>query len=266
MELDKFKNYIDQHREEFEDASVPAFSFAQIQQKMEQRKRKKTIRLWTRLAAAAAVVCVISISLFNPFSSISTTDTKLANQDIQPAFTQPLDPVLIEKKVEAEPSSTYMELSSELVKSKKEQSLAQKPAELPRNNYAQLIEAIQDSSSTANRLAATLEIGKMGSLNSTYKKVLCQTFQNDESQNVRLAALDILADYQHEEAIKYELNEAIYTEDDPIVQMELVRIIGDSEDMEMKNNLFALVKNSETIEPVKKEVFQILVENQPYHL
>ena len=82
---------------------------------------------------------------------------------------------------------------------------------------------------------------------------------NDPNINVRLAALSLMEKYGEDKHISTSLVNALQTQDDPIVQLGLVRYLGARKDKRIDDKLQALAENPETFAAVRDEAYSILL-------
>jgi len=102
----------------------------------------------------------------------------------------------------------------------------------------QLVLTLLDQPSANQRLQGINEVNKIGKIDQTVIKALLKTLNNDANVNVRLAAIESLANYLEEPMVREGLVQSIVKQDSPIVQVTLA-------------NLMVALQEKESIEPFK---------------
>ncbi|RYG03007.1 MAG: HEAT repeat domain-containing protein [Chitinophagaceae bacterium] len=93
------------------------------------------------------------------------------------------------------------------------------------------------------------------------KTELCRTFSEDENDNVRLAALEVLSKFSTDNYIQEHLVASLSKQRDPMVQLELVKIVGNNSNPETTEKLIAMANNPFTVDAVKEQVHYALLTN-----
>ena len=88
---------------------------------------------------------------------------------------------------------------------------------------------------------------------------LSGTIQNDGNSNVRLAALSVLEKYKEDAYVSNLLVTSFNHQDDPMVQLVLVNLLGKMPNIQIDEKLYALVNDPSTLELVKDEAYHILL-------
>ena len=86
-------------------------------------------------------------------------------------------------------------------------------------------------------------------------KVLMHTMLTDPNTNVRLAALDALAKFQHDPNVRKGLIDALSEQRDPMVQIRLIQLMVQMKEKEVLNDLQRIVDDAETMKAVKDEAY-----------
>lgn len=129
----------------------------------------------------------------------------------------------------------------------------------PADQLNQLLKQLNDSTSSSTRLAAILTIKKMELISYDVLNRLSGTIQNDGNSNVRLAALSVLEKYKEDAYVSNLLVTSFNHQDDPMVQLVLVNLLGKMPNIEIDEKLYALVNDPSTLELVKDEAYHILL-------
>ncbi|RZL46055.1 MAG: HEAT repeat domain-containing protein [Pedobacter sp.] len=253
MERDFFKQYVDEHRDAFESEALPPNMLGNILgnlKEREQLKAKKKMKLtYTWLAVACSLFLVAGAYLFisqdknviaGPKAQVASNTSNAIKQPI--IHTQETKPK-IKKEIVNKPQRTI--------------AYHQKA-----DPYKEIFKGLVDSSSVANRMDAIIKANALASLNNKLKIELCRTFSKDENDNVRLAALGILAKFSNDSYINGQLVESLSKQKDPVVQLELVKIMGSNSNPETTDKLIAMANNPFTVDAVKEQVYYALLTNK----
>src|SRR5690606_12032638 len=116
-----------------------------------------------------------------------------------------------------------------------------------------------DSTSASNRLAAILEIEQMERMDAQFVAMLSETMNHDGNTNVRLAALDVLSRHLDDPQVADVLATALTSQDDPLVQLGIVRIAAQIDHVGIEEALFAVARSPYTFEAVKDEAYAVLL-------
>lgn len=132
-------------------------------------------------------------------------------------------------------------------------------AETPAPRPPSLASRLADSSSASVRLAAILEIEQSRRMNDQLVAMLSETMNRDGNTNVRLAALDVLSQHLHEPTVTEVFTASLTMQDDPLVQLGLVKVVGQLDNTDIEETLFALVRDPYTFAAVKDEAYAVLL-------
>lgn len=254
MEHDFFKRYVQEHKEAFEDEALPPNMLGNILGNMRERQliqeRKKRKLTYTWMAVAASLMMVVGTYLF---LSQENTVTKPGNQ------------LVANPKHETETPAT---LPVEVV-SPKTQVVVQKPTRLvayqPKvQKHQEIYTGLADTLSVASRLNAVLKAGSLNKLDQKLKTVLCQVFNEDENDNVRLASLEVLSKFAGDKYVQQQLTAGLSKQKDPVIQLELVKVLGNSNNPETTDKLIAMADNPSTMDVVKDQVYFALLTKQQF--
>ncbi|MNK10344.1 hypothetical protein D3C87_283680 [compost metagenome] len=254
MERDFFKQYIQKHKDAFENEALPPNMLGNILGNLKEREElklqaKKKHRLtYTWLAVACSLFLALGAYLF-----VSQETKELAQPNTQIATNIPnaIEQPIVSKNEEAPI------IENTVVKSTK-QFAAHQPTVNP---HQAIYDGLADSLSVASRLDAIIKAGTLTSLNDKLKTELCRAFDNDGNDNVRLAALEVLSKFSNDKYIQEQLMAGLSKEKDPVVQLELIKIMGNNSNPETTNKLIAMANNPFTVEAVKEQVYYALLTN-----
>ncbi|MFT4203006.1 MAG: hypothetical protein QM610_03750 [Chitinophagaceae bacterium] len=121
---------------------------------------------------------------------------------------------------------------------------------------------LQNTNSSAARLAAVLASGKQNGLSVDDMQTLAYTMNNDESSNVRLAALDVLSKQRDQPEVKQMILQSVVQQDDPIVQMELLSMLSPDDAATVKKQLLDITENPTNIEAVRDQAYAALLRSK----
>lgn len=253
MEHDFFKRYVQEHKEAFEDEALPPNMLGNILGNMRERQllqeRKKRKLTYTWMAVAASLMMVVGTYLF---LSKENTVTKPGSQ-------------IVSNKDE---TKTPANLPVEVI-SPKTQVAVQKQTRLvayqPKvQQHQEIYAGLADSLSVASRLNAVLKAGSLNKLDQKLKTVLCQVFNEDENDNVRLATLEVLSKFAGDKYVQQQLTAGLSKQKDPVIQLELVKVLGNSNNPETTDKLIAMADNPSTMDVVKDQVYFALLTKQQF--
>lgn len=249
-EKDKLKEYIGMHRIEFDDELLPPEMMDTVLNAVRQKKKFRVRRMYSSMAAASVVLIVVA-AYFIFLQPPADAPVHVAVVNIQP---QKTDETTVQKVV-VEPE----------VKSKKEKPVVRKKVVARKaepDHTITILAALTDSASTARRIDAVLKAGDMINLNNNMREKLCLVFQHDPSGNVRLATLNVLSNYLADEKVQHTLEEGMTAQKDPIIQLELIRLMQGSKKPEVTEKLIQVVVNPLTMEEVKDQAYYALLVRQ----
>lgn len=121
---------------------------------------------------------------------------------------------------------------------------------------------LADSNSSSVRLAAVLASEKQQDLSISDMEMLAHTMNNDESSNVRLAALEVLGKQKDQVEVKNLIIASVDKQDDPIVQMELLSMLSPDEATSVKKQLVDITQNPMSIDAVRNQAYAALLRSK----
>jgi len=254
---DPIKDFVEKHRGDFDHLDAPQLDLAGLKARLAQANDQKRHRLlsvkstWWMAAAAILLVCAVGFWFF-----------RLANQTVNPEqrFAGTLDTLYQQgaqkTKAQSMPAQKPVAMKYVAIPVKKHRL---KKTVRPADQLNQLLKQLNDSTSSSSRLAAILTIKKMELISYDLLNHLSGTIQNDGNSNVRLAALSVLEKYKEDAYVSNLLVTSFNHQDDPMVQLVLVNLLGKMPNIQIDEKLYALVNDPSTLELVKDEAYHILL-------
>ncbi|WP_412468691.1 HEAT repeat domain-containing protein [Pedobacter sp. KLB.chiD] len=250
---DQIKDFVEQHRDEFDHLEAPDFDidrFKRMQVQPERTNVRKLIFInHSRWLVAASVVLVAAMTwLFYPRTQKEAfLVPKDATATLQRRPVEKTNETVVEKNIPVKTSK---------VKVEKSVNLKEKPKYIVRNEE---FAALKDSSSASVRLLAILKIEKNNHIDTKTLDLLSQTLNHDGNTNVRLAALNVLQKYSADKYASKLLVSSLSKQDDPMVQLGLVSFLGKMKNAEIGEKLYAIANNPETFAAVRDEAYSALL-------
>lgn len=113
--------------------------------------------------------------------------------------------------------------------------------------------------SATERLAGALAAREIKHKDRDMIDTLEKTMNNDPNSNVRLAALESIGRFYQEPYVAQKLARSLSTQDDPMVQIELINLLSRVDSIDIQDQLFALTNDPETLDAVKDEAYTVLI-------
>lgn len=253
---DQIKDFVEQHREEFDHLEAPAFDMDRLK-KMQVRPEQpkvKTVKLFSRsrwIAAASIILLAGATWMF--LNQQSVTNLKNNNTAaLQPKNNNKGDSALAQQDLV---KTTVKEAGKPVIT----QAVKVKEKLQPVKNDGNVYQELKDSSSASVRLLAILKIEKSNRMNNRTLDMLSKTLNRDGNTNVRLAALGVLQKYSTDKYASALLVNSLNKQDDPMVQLGLVSFLGKMKNVEIGDKLYALANNPETFAAVRDEAYSVLL-------
>lgn len=274
--IDQVKKFVEENREAFDHLEPSAHVLEALQNRLKNKTlleqprveivEKKTVPLYKKAVwlVAASILLALSTTYILYHQEIKPVgfDQQLANQRRPKAAaenpsgknsdqTNRAETVQLQKTVVSTRSHQLKKVDVFLKSTRREA-----PAERwTKDLYAHL----RDSSSASVRLSAILEIDRSHLMHKETLDSLAKTMNNDSNSNVRLAALNVIGQYEGNEYATSLLVKSFSTQDDPIVQLGLVSLLREIENVKIEHRLFALVEDPNTFAAVKDEAYTVLL-------
>jgi len=118
--------------------------------------------------------------------------------------------------------------------------------------------SLLEKESATERLRAVSLTNEMSEVSDKVTNALFETLNNDESVNVRLAALEALKPYVRDGNVRKKLVVSIGKQDSPLVQVELAQLMVELQEKKSVKELKKLLENDRTAKEVKTKIRESL--------
>lgn len=243
---DHLKKFIQEHRESFDDERLPPHVFAKIT-----RRTKKhgsgTVQQIGIYAVAAAFAAILIHSIFNKTSAPQEeTQRQVAATAVleTPSAQKADEPIQLAEAIPQKPTKQ--------IRKTKRRGNDVGPT-TPRK-YDPLLTELTGREPVSEKIDAILEASAKETLSDQIIGKLGQLFTHDESSNVRLAALNVLEHRSQQPDVKRVLLTGLSREKDPVIQMELVRLLSNDRDTTVTEKLIELAHTPFTLPEVKDQI------------
>lgn len=269
---DPIKDFVDRHRGEFDHLEAPVFQVDQLKKRIQNvpgvRKSSFSMLSGSRWLVAASILMILTCAgVFfysndkkDPVVQLARHKTTTAPEADRnsggksPAGDSEADHSVFIGKPAAKRGSVA-NVNSPAAKMRKVRKEAE-PLEVSlQDRYARL----KDSTSASSRLLAILEIGKEDKIDEELLQLLALTLNHDKNTNVRLAALSLMEKINHDGQVSSLLVSSLDKQDDPIVQLGLVSILGKTKNIDIDDKLESLASSPDTFAAVRDEAYSILL-------
>lgn len=249
---DPLKDFVEQHRAEFDHLNAPAFKLDQLKNKIHPvPERKKTILLFSTMKwLVAATVLVALTTTWIIYSNKEADKTKLIA-----VHNKPIEKVI----ATTAPTETIPEVAPNAAPATVRTVADIKDTRADNKRSKDIYAGLTDSTSASTRLLAILELEKSGNINNYLLDKLSLTLNHDGNTNVRLAALSLMQTYRDDAHVTNLLIRSLNTQNDPMVQLGLVSLLGKMKNVKIEGKLQALANNPETFAAVRDEAYNILL-------
>ncbi|MGK6350522.1 hypothetical protein [Parapedobacter sp. DT-150] len=263
---DPIKKFVQQHREAFDHLEPAPAVLERLRAQLKptpvvkgsffQRHRRAS---W--LVAASLLLGSVCTYLWLDWRNTPLGDNPfVAQQSASPAAATSADVPLADtpatNTAHEQPLEKLPAISGKRPKQEKRGSVT---AAKPREIRPTLATRLADSISASIRLAAILEIEESGRMDERLAAMLAQTMNEDGNTNVRLAALDVLSQHTQQPHVVEVFAESLATQDDPLVQLGLIKVAGSIDHQTIEESLFALTRDPYTFTAVKEEAYAVLL-------
>lgn len=117
-----------------------------------------------------------------------------------------------------------------------------------------MLAKLENQHSVSQRLIGIHEVYE-GTPDNELVKALIKLMNEDTNTNVRLAAVNALVKFYDEPHVRQALINALSTQTDPLVQIELIQILVYKEEQEAVKPLENIIKDDQTLQAVKDEAY-----------
>lgn len=256
---DPLKKFVKQHREAFDQLEPPMGVLQRLQTQLQSESARpepatKHHTLWRHrraawLVAASLLVGLACAYLFFDGGPIQRHNApQIVHQPVERAPLTAKPPVTAQAELPVEPPAE-----------EPQQQVARHTATHREPAPAPLAVRLSDSTSASTRLAAILEIEQSEHIDDRLLAMLSETMNRDGNTNVRLAALDVLGQHIDDLQVADLLATALTRQDDPLVQLGIVRIAAQIDHVGIEEALFAVARSPYTFEAVKDEAYAVLL-------
>ncbi|RKO72392.1 hypothetical protein D7322_06195 [Sphingobacterium puteale] len=268
---DNLKDFVNANRDAFDHREPSADLWNKIKPQVVppvQEKRIKPLWRWASIAAATLLVGTTTLLIFNQKEDHATKVAEGRPVSVQKDALETMTPaqqgvsVEIERKEPVRIIQTMPNVQkiNRVAKVKGQKAVQDKGLSVKKQDY---MEMLQDSTWASTRLAAILGLQKQGGLNDDETRVLEKMAVSDESSNVRMAAIETLLEGMTPEARQQKVQDFFVAQNDPTLQVELMQMIGQRDELEMKNStkdkLNAIVEDPFTLKFVKEQAYAVLL-------
>ncbi|RDC55974.1 HEAT repeat domain-containing protein [Pedobacter chinensis] len=257
---DQIKDFVNKNREEFDHLEAPAFDMERFKRTRvpQSRPKFKIVSLFNKAkwVIAASVMIAVGIVWFS-FYQQKPTLGETYSQNKAAKSTDERDE---NKTLDSSASATDTKNEARQVTFAHVNKVEKmKIKALTPEKQLQEYQALKDSSSASVRLLAILEIEKSGKVSNQVLDMLSQTLNHDGNTNVRLAALGVLQKYSFDGYASSLLVNSLSRQDDPIVQLGLINLLGKMKNVKIDEKLYAIANNPETFAAVRDEAYNVLL-------
>ncbi|KPE49369.1 HEAT repeat domain-containing protein [Chryseobacterium indologenes] len=278
---DPLKQYIQDRREEFDTLEIPEETFDKIMSRLNEPVPSAgknhplfSLKTWT-IAASVTVIFSIGGFLFlkekeikNP---IIVTKKKAKTVEENPVVIQiPENREETYGTITAEQNNTDGKLdgtgsvgSGKIVEisNPEQQNYVGNKLDVER---AMVIELMNNQESASSRLQGIALAKNISAFDERLIHLLYEKAVSDENTNVRLAAVETLAEQNENPAIAEKIQQVFIQQDDPMVQKELIMMFASQKitelNSEVNEKLRVLAQDPETAAYVKDEAYAVLMQ------
>jgi len=257
---DPIKDFVEQHREEFDHLEAPVLKLDQLKARIQAvpEVRKKNFLIGSRsnwLVAASVLMAITCVWLFFYNNNTEKPAVQLAQQETGQTPEKLADAGSGKAAVDVAVTGNLGTTPVIAVSSNTPTTKSHKTV----NPGADLYAGLQDSTSASTRLMAILEMEKSGRVDDRVMNMLAATLNHDGNTNVRLAALSLMEKYSDDGHVSALLVNSLNKQDDPMVQLGLVSLLGKKKNLKIDDKLKSLADSPTTFAAVKDEAYSILL-------
>lgn len=256
---DPLKDFVTQHRAAFDDLEAPVLNLQELKAKINSapevpKKRVLSLNANKWLVAASLLVLFTTSWLFFNRKDKTAPAIELVKQQTE----APAD------KVDAQATGPSINVALNEGTINRPLLVSNKPHVEQKKQIKNIwgsgnYTGLQDSTSASSRLLAIIEIEKAGKMDRDMLDRLAITLNNDPNTNVRLAALNLMEKYSQERHVSSLLVSALDQQDDPIVQLGLLGLLGKMKNVKIDKQLVSLANNPQVFAAVRDEAYSILL-------
>ncbi|RYD80502.1 MAG: HEAT repeat domain-containing protein [Sphingobacteriales bacterium] len=253
---DPLKEFVEQNRAAFDELDAPPFDLQRFKARINPAPEQKIKKLWPGIKwlVAASVLIAVGTTFLLLRENTSPHSADRLVKKVKPQTPKTTN----EKNIVEVNEASQVSIDRQVVGNSKKSIKKFKPLFSAKED---IFEKLSDSSSSSIRLAAILDIEKSGQISNDVIDRLAKTLNHDENSNVRLAALSVLEKYSFDTHVSSLLVRSLNTQNDPMVQLGLVTILGKMKDLNINDKLYALANDPNTFDAVKDEAYSILLKD-----
>lgn len=260
---DPIKKFVKDNRQEFDhlepsDAVLQRVIAMQRNNAPKERTARKLYdhrKWWVAASIIVISFSALYIGTLNDGQTDSAEPTVVIQQPPAPIKPAPID--LVNK----DPEENAAEKTPPSIAHKEQKSNPSLQASRS-GNRERILAGLKNMHSTSERLHATIEARKFSQEDELVMDALELTLNNDPSSNVRLAALETMSKFYQNDDIPTKLRSALMSQDDPLVQAELINLLSSVEGLGIQDELVALANNPNTVSIVKDEAYTALIHHK----
>lgn len=257
---DPIKKFVQQHRQAFDHLEPPIDGLERLQGRLRPvpNIRKGFFQRYPSakwLVAASLLIGALFAFLLSDLQRPSPADSQpqVVHQPAKESV-----PAIASRTTDTTGKTVHSEQSRKAVSDVPRQLTGNRQPEVKQKTLAT---RLADSSSASTRLAAILDIEQSGLMDDRTLTLLTQTMNHDGNTNVRLAALDVLGSHLDNPAVIGVFKQSLTQQDDPLVQLGLIKIAGRMDNLDIEKALFALAENPNTFIAVRDEAYAALLKS-----
>lgn len=277
---DTLKEYIKNHRDEFDTLEVPDEAFDKIMFRLNEQNisEEKTVPLfaWKKWVAAASVAVIFSVGFYTFWNqkenekTIAKTQEKIKTEDEDLIDILNQTNVSQTAKIETakqEDRSEFFAINNSVSSKKLTETkvLVQNNNSENENGFDKMkaLELLDNQYSASSRLQGIFLLKGFSVSDEQLIKVLSEKALSDESTNVRLAAVKTLSAHIQNPEVGKDIRQIFLQQDDEMVQKELIAILANQNSPELNTEVNAKLKeltsNPTTAKFVKDEAYAVLM-------
>jgi len=270
---DPIKNFVGQHREEFDDFEPPADVLDKVRKEIRLAKistRRNNIYRLSKWVVAASILITLGIYFYvipkddSVVNEVSKNTKKITPKSLEPISWSPkkeasVNPVKIVKPAGAnglEKSENKALMSANVTKA------------LYQNEKDSILLLLSDEQSSSNRIYGLVKASKLPHIKETLMETIVKHATEDENSNVRLVAIDVIISRLDQPYMAKILRRTFVEQDDPFVLTELIDAISNMDankiDKGIKDKLVALTDDPKTMGFVKDRAYAVLMSTNDF--
>lgn len=270
-ENDFLKKFIQQHRTDFDDEPLPPGLLNKTLIKNKQKRKRKLLRMIAySVSAAACLLLIVNYSYtfrdktsknhitvtYDNYKATDLNSTTSKNKELIPDENQDTDkPTRLIVNNQNEAVGIRTKTASE------KPNAVNYPARFAyQSQYKQMIADLTKNESVPARINAVLQAAEVAQPDEILKNLIGNMLTNDENSNVRLTAFNVLAGFNQDSTTRKYMVNSLGTEQDPFVQLELIRFMQNDYDTIVTEKLVEIILAPFTLPEVKDQAYYALLD------